>query len=37
MELKEYWAKNPPLHMMVKEEQGNLADLMAMAPQTPGA
>lgn len=48
MELKEYWAKNPPLHMMVKgylglgkeeqpQEEGNLADIMAMAPQTPGS
>lgn len=48
MELKKYWAKNPPLHMMVKgylglgkeeqpQEEGNLADIMAMAPQTPGS
>jgi hypothetical protein len=48
MELKEYWSKNPPLHMMVKgylglgskdneeEEQSSIADIMAMAPQTPG-
>jgi hypothetical protein len=44
--MKEYWANNPPLHMMVKsylglgkketpEEQGSIEDLMAMAPQTP--
>lgn len=45
--MKDYWAKNPPVHMMVKaylgigkeeqkQEQGKIEDLMAMAPQTTG-
>lgn len=46
--MKDYWAVNPPLHLMVKaylgygkedkpEEQGSIEDLMAFAPQTPGS
>lgn len=45
--LKEYWAENPPVHMMVKaylgigkkeeEKPGNLGDLLASIPEKPGA
>lgn len=46
--MTDYWANNPPLHIMVKaylgigketkeEDQGRIEDLMAMAPQTPGS
>lgn len=43
--LNEYWADNPPLHIMVKslvgikpkeiEDEGHLAELMASIPETP--
>lgn len=42
--MKEYWAENPPIHMMVKaylgigkkEEEGDVGDLLKMIPMTPG-